>query len=494
MAGSSVPAGGIGGRHCWLFQAISPKESPQIRRPKELPHAGRRGTSSLYNGTRVSKSDPVFLTMGHVDTLNSSIGVAIQFLTSHKDKKMIADHLVLVQNWLFDLGAHIATPRTSSNPTKINATQFDDDGMLATQLEEWIDDISARLPPLKNFILPSGGYASSHLHMARSYCRMVEPHLVTLVVDRQDCHPSSLAFINRLSDYLFVAARLASQADAVPTATYQKRLLTGAAVQRRRTTTSAPAGGLRFLMLLLLAFCVATFVLGAVLLTTVLTVAPRDMQVDIIAGTMTHPIFLYRLLSLAAGAAVANLPRVLGPLAAMHHGAMQLAGDLVARGPADAVSRLREQAATLPAHGAALARWSAAETAAVAAHARATLPSLLGSTFAEAYTQSYQLAEKAILPSLDSGKQWSVATAAHFAPAVVVRLEQARDQYLAPALAQAGRLVGEADRQVPQVRRAFMASVDFLNDRIGHLIQPPGGTGSKCGTAKPLRHLTPFGN
>lgn len=114
-----------------------------------------------------------------------------------------------IQNSLFDLGASVATPLSSSSERKLQKTAFDADK--TAELERWIDAHTEKLPPLKQFILPGGGHAAATLHLARSVCRRAERSVVPLV--REGGADNSVGiFLNRLSDYLFTAARMASQA------------------------------------------------------------------------------------------------------------------------------------------------------------------------------------------------------------------------------------------------------------------------------------------
>lgn len=114
-----------------------------------------------------------------------------------------------IQNSLFDLGAAVATPLDSSSERRVAKTAFDADK--TAELERWIDGHTARLPPLKQFILPGGGHAGATLHLARSVCRRAERAVVPLVRDGVT-DPAVGIFLNRLSDYLFTAARMAAQA------------------------------------------------------------------------------------------------------------------------------------------------------------------------------------------------------------------------------------------------------------------------------------------
>ncbi|KAI9188707.1 hypothetical protein H9P43_000128 [Blastocladiella emersonii ATCC 22665] len=169
---------------------------------------GDKGTSSLYNGERRSKTDAVFEALGSVDELSSSIGVAAEYCGQAGNG--LAEQLQEIQCVLIEMGSNIATPRQSSAdaPYKLAKTAFDEAHV--AQLEAWIDALDATLPALTNFILPSGGLAAAHLHQCRSVARRAERSLVPLAAaDEVDAGVTQYA--NRLSDYFFVAARHAAK-------------------------------------------------------------------------------------------------------------------------------------------------------------------------------------------------------------------------------------------------------------------------------------------
>eukprot|EP00163_Fabomonas_tropica_P019048 TRINITY_DN3350_c0_g1_i2.p1 TRINITY_DN3350_c0_g1~~TRINITY_DN3350_c0_g1_i2.p1 ORF type:complete len:105 (-),score=13.31 TRINITY_DN3350_c0_g1_i2:41-355(-) len=92
---------------------------------------------------------------------------------------------------------------------------------LVSEVEQWIDDMDSQLPPIRNFILPGGGKSSSALHVCRTVCRRAERRIIPLVRD-QRVNPIVGKYLNRLSDYFFVAARLAAKHDGVPETVYKK--------------------------------------------------------------------------------------------------------------------------------------------------------------------------------------------------------------------------------------------------------------------------------
>ncbi|CEJ00798.1 Putative ATP:cob(I)alamin adenosyltransferase [Rhizopus microsporus] len=166
---------------------------------------GDQGTSSLYNGERRQKDDEIFEALGTTDELTSNIGMAIEFLEDDAHwGPYLVDRLTTIQCLLQDIGSNIATPRQQSSESRLNRTAFD--MVHVSKLEEWIDEMDTELPRLTQFILPSGGKASASLHIARSVCRRAERHVQPLS-RTQMCDDSVLIFLNRLSDFLFTAAR-----------------------------------------------------------------------------------------------------------------------------------------------------------------------------------------------------------------------------------------------------------------------------------------------
>ncbi|KAL0080070.1 Adenosylcobalamin biosynthesis, ATP:cob(I)alamin adenosyltransferase-like protein [Phycomyces blakesleeanus] len=181
---------------------------------------GDKGTSSLYNGERLVKDDDVFEALGTSDELSSNIGLAMAYLEDQKSKVLV-EQLLQIQCLLQDIGSNIATPRDRSNERKLQRTTFDEEGEHVAQLEKWIDEMDAELPRLTKFILPSGGKASASLHVSRSVCRRAERTVQILVRD-QLCDNSVGIYLNRLSDYLFNAARTAAYQIGEPERIYTK--------------------------------------------------------------------------------------------------------------------------------------------------------------------------------------------------------------------------------------------------------------------------------
>ena len=169
---------------------------------KIYTRGGDQGETSLNGGRRVPKSDPRVATYGTVDELNAAMGVARAALP---EKSVLRDEIVAVQKVLHGIAAEIATP-AAADQEKLRGRVG---GESVAHLEHGIDAMQAELPPLANFILPGGGVAGAALHVARTICRRAERALVELAA-RDSVRPEVLRFVNRLSDWLFVAARWAN--------------------------------------------------------------------------------------------------------------------------------------------------------------------------------------------------------------------------------------------------------------------------------------------
>jgi len=166
-----------------------------VKLNKIYTRTGDGGTAGLVDGSRVSKSSLRMTAIGEVDEANAAIGVAIAALSDGD----IQLQLLRIQNDLFDLGADVATPGEVDGALRIVAEQV-------ARLEIEIDDLNASLEPLTSFILPSGSMGVSALHLARAIVRRAERAVVALD-QAEPLNPQLVAFLNRLSDYLFVAAR-----------------------------------------------------------------------------------------------------------------------------------------------------------------------------------------------------------------------------------------------------------------------------------------------
>ncbi|RKU25671.1 ATP:cob(I)alamin adenosyltransferase [Candidatus Poribacteria bacterium] len=159
---------------------------------------GDTGETALYGGTRITKDSLQIEAIGTVDELNAYIGYANTMI----EESDISDVLECVQNHLFSLGADLATPASHSKSAEIRIT-----GDFTVTMENLIDTLSEELPSLTNFILPGGSNAGGLLHLARTVCRRTERCVVRLSKE-VDINPEIIICLNRLSDLLFVVARV----------------------------------------------------------------------------------------------------------------------------------------------------------------------------------------------------------------------------------------------------------------------------------------------
>jgi cob(I)alamin adenosyltransferase len=175
-----------------------------VKLNKIYTRTGDDGSTGLVDGSRLSKADARLHAIGEVDEANSSLGVAIAALERDAGDVVLVAGLRRIQNDLFDLGADIATPGETFEPSpmelRIIASQID-------WLETAIDDANDSLPPLTSFILPGGSEAAATMHVARATVRRAERALVAAAVD-VSINPLALNYLNRLSDYLFVLCRV----------------------------------------------------------------------------------------------------------------------------------------------------------------------------------------------------------------------------------------------------------------------------------------------
>lgn len=165
---------------------------------------GDAGDTALSDGSRVAKHDPRVEAYGTVDELNATLGLA----RLHAADAMAAQ-IAMIQNELFDLGADLSRPDMAGDAAlpypvlRIIQSQVD-------RLEAEIDAMNTRLEPLRSFILPGGSPLAAHLHLSRTVARRAERLSVALAAQTGDANPAALRYLNRLSDWLFVAARLAN--------------------------------------------------------------------------------------------------------------------------------------------------------------------------------------------------------------------------------------------------------------------------------------------
>lgn len=173
---------------------------------------GDGGETSLVGGRRLPKHDPLIEAYGTVDEANAVIGLARALLAQGEGKEALPERheidrmLERIQHELFDLGADLATPfdpdEKEGAALRILDTQVE-------RLEREIDRMSERLSPLTSFVLPGGTGLSAHLHLARTVVRRAERRMMA-ATDTHPVNPSAMRYVNRLSDHLFMLARLAN--------------------------------------------------------------------------------------------------------------------------------------------------------------------------------------------------------------------------------------------------------------------------------------------
>jgi cob(I)alamin adenosyltransferase len=162
---------------------------------------GDGGDTGLFGGPRVRKSDARVEAYGDVDELNAAIGAARALVEDPELER----HLVAIQGELFCVGAELATPHEARARSAIPPV----DAAWTLRLERAIDAWEVELPPLRQFILPGGTRTGAALHLARCVCRRAERRVVALAA-QAEVLPDALVYLNRLSDFLFVAARIAN--------------------------------------------------------------------------------------------------------------------------------------------------------------------------------------------------------------------------------------------------------------------------------------------
>lgn len=174
-----------------------------VKLNKIYTRTGDDGTSGLVDGSRQPKNSARFEAIGAVDEANCAIGFAIRDMASQPRRL-----LRRIQNDLFDLGADLATPLG-----EVGGADFEPSEMVlrivpaqVTRLEEAIEECNSNLTPLTSFVLPGGSEAAARLHLARASVRRAERAMAALA-ETDPVNPAGLAYINRLSDYLFVLAR-----------------------------------------------------------------------------------------------------------------------------------------------------------------------------------------------------------------------------------------------------------------------------------------------
>lgn len=166
---------------------------------KIYTRTGDRGETGLVGGSRISKSAPRMEAIGDIDEANSAIGLALLHIIEEAPRAMLGR----IQNEMFDLGADIATPGDDFTPSEMTLRILPEQ---TTRLEHEIDAMNGELASLRSFILPGGSPAAAHVHLARAIVRRAERAAVAAAA-LAPINPAALAYINRLSDHLFVLGR-----------------------------------------------------------------------------------------------------------------------------------------------------------------------------------------------------------------------------------------------------------------------------------------------
>jgi cob(I)alamin adenosyltransferase len=181
---------------------VSPRKRDEpVRLTRIYTRGGDAGETSLGDGSRVSKLDPLVRAYGEVDELNSLIGLA---QVAAGDER-----LARIQNELFDLGADLSRP-FAADDGKLRIEQAAID-----RLEADCDEVNAALPELRSFVLPGGSEEAARLHLARAVCRRAEREVLDAARERP-VNPLAAVYLNRLSDLLFILARAANPPGAEP--------------------------------------------------------------------------------------------------------------------------------------------------------------------------------------------------------------------------------------------------------------------------------------
>jgi cob(I)alamin adenosyltransferase len=185
---------------------MSRKREEPVRLDRIYTRGGDGGETSLGDGSRVSKTDPRIEAYGTVDELNSAIGFALAGDLPAASRQW----LERIQNELFDLGADLSVPFSDEKKERLRITQGQVD-----RLEDLCDRANEGLDPLRSFVLPGGTEAAARLHLARTVCRRAERLAVGLAA-LDSVNPLALAYLNRLSDLLFILARDANAGSPEP--------------------------------------------------------------------------------------------------------------------------------------------------------------------------------------------------------------------------------------------------------------------------------------
>jgi cob(I)alamin adenosyltransferase len=185
---------------------VARRRDQPVRLTRIYTRAGDAGETSLGEGTRVPKTDLRIEAYGTVDELNSVVGLAL----AGDLPAQFRPWLEQIQNDLFDLGADLSVPLEDQRRERLRVTPSQ-----VERLEELCDLVNEDLEPLTSFVLPGGTEAAARLHVARAVCRRAERRSVALA-EEHEVNPAALAYLNRLSDLLFILARAANAGSQEP--------------------------------------------------------------------------------------------------------------------------------------------------------------------------------------------------------------------------------------------------------------------------------------
>ena len=188
-----------------------------MRIDRVYTRGGDRGETSLIGGARISKADARIDCYGTIDELNAVLGLACEALAASAAGAHLAPIMRRVQNELFNLGCELATPDAERRAKQPRVEQRHVDA-----LERDIDAVNDDLPALTSFVLPGGGWASAYFHLARTVCRRAE-RLVVALAAHEDVGELPVAYLNRLSDALFVWGRWCAHKDGKPEPLWDSR-------------------------------------------------------------------------------------------------------------------------------------------------------------------------------------------------------------------------------------------------------------------------------
>jgi cob(I)alamin adenosyltransferase len=176
-----------------------------VKLNKIYTRTGDAGDTGLVDGSRVSKAHARMAAIGDVDEANSAIGIALVHVPGEVHRAMLGR----IQNEMFDLGADLATPGEDFTPGEMTLRVTSEQ---VARLEREMDAMNEELESLRSFILPGGGAGAAHLHLARTIVRRAERMAVAASAEAA-LNPQALVYLNRLSDHLFVLARLVAKAE-----------------------------------------------------------------------------------------------------------------------------------------------------------------------------------------------------------------------------------------------------------------------------------------